>query len=99
MDDTEGSTDGDKAESWGWFARHYSRNVCFSMMTNVTEEWKESMHTLIALSQAAFSWVLNDLHSLRTCGVTHSHEATADQRATRVTEKNSGTSIGGRLYA
>jgi hypothetical protein len=55
------------------------------------------MRTLIALSQAARSSVLNDLHSLRTCGVTQSHKATADQRTTRATEKAEGRSIGRRL--
>ena len=64
---------------------------CFSMIANVREE---SMRTLIALSQAACSSVLNDLHSLRTCGVPQSHQATVDQIATRVTEKIKGKSIG-----
>jgi hypothetical protein len=70
---------------------------CFSVMANVREAWEASMHTLIALSQATFSSQLNDLHSLRTCGVLQSHQATADQRTTRATERTEGKSIGGRL--
>jgi hypothetical protein len=36
MNDSEGSTDGDKAESWGWFAKHYSQ-YCFSTTADVKE--------------------------------------------------------------
>jgi hypothetical protein len=73
---------------------------CFSRIANAREVWEVSMRTLIALSQAAFSSELNDLHSLRTCGVLQSpqaSEATADQRTTRATERTEGKSIGGRL--
>jgi hypothetical protein len=58
---------------------------------------ESSMRTLVALSQDAFSWVLNDLHSLRTFGVTHWHKATVDQRTFRATEMIEGTSMGRRL--
>lgn len=68
---------------------------CFSIIANGREVF---IRTLIALSQAAFSSELNDLHSLRTCGEPQSHKATtADQRTTRATERIEGTSIDGRL--
>jgi hypothetical protein len=72
---------------------------CFSMIANVREEWEweESTRTLMALSQAACSSVLKDLHSPRTCGAEQSHKATADQRTTRVTERIEGASIAGLL--
>lgn len=69
----------------------------FSMIANVRKVWEVYMRTLIALSQAAFSSELNDLHSLRTCGVPQSHKATTDQRATRTTEKTEGKNIRARL--
>ena len=69
---------------------------CFSVMADV-REWEESTRTLMALSQAACSSVLRDLHSLRTCGAQQSHKATVAQRTTRATERIDGASIGGLL--
>ena len=53
---------------------------CFSMIMNMREVWDVSMRTFTALSQAVFSSVLNDLHSVRTRGLAHPwHKPAADQ--------------------